>query len=420
MGINNLNELIKRYAPDAFIKVPIDQFAGKRIAIDAANLMFTHMAIARKKVVNRTDLAMGPPDILAIRKEWSNSIVNFILSWVNNGVTPVFVRDGIHPNAKTATRQKRREVREKQKAKIDALYEKLNQTTDLLQTPGALLEELRKELRNYNFIPDEDYELFYSLIAGIGIPCLKADGDGEKLCSMLCIEGKVAAVFSVDTDNLVYGCPLVINHFSDTYSYNAEGQRIQQLDCVRFDRIIQRMDISHNVFVDLCIMSGCDYNENMPGIAGHKSLNLLRKYGNIDKLPDNYKIDCLNHYECRKLFAYEPSEKITIASETPYSLDINKGSLSTIRDFMEQAGVGSKITSLAAVYNNYKPSSDGHIEALKLEVFRYLVPKPVLNIQLPPKSPMITAEDKVKKEPPKIVLNFLKKPPPKLILNIKV
>ena len=95
----------------------------------------------------------------------------------------------------------------------------------------------------------------------MGYLFLQATHEGEQLCAMLAWEGKVDAVFSTDTDLLVYATPLVINDFGK-FAYNPETKITEEYyECVQFDGILDSLKISYNTFVDLCIMSGCDYND---------------------------------------------------------------------------------------------------------------------------------------------------------------
>ena len=382
MGINGINTLIKRHAPDAFFSMPITKLSGKRIAIDGNNWMYTNMAIARKKVIRHTDVAVTEPNPVEIRREWFLLAITFILGWLSNDITPVFVFDGRHPHEKDETKSKRRDQRTALRAEIDALYNQMK--GDILERPANIVDQLRKKLSNYNFISSEDFELFKMVIRGIGIPCLQAEGDGERLCSVLCAEHKVAGVFSVDTDNLVYGCPLVINKFSDVCSYDEYGHRVAHVDCVRLDKVLLGLNISHSMFVDLCIMSGCDFNTNMPGYAAIKSYRLLQKHGSTDDLPRNLNTECLKHVRCRQLFEHKSSDSLTVIQDdidpvpegyldlvpTPTGpvnpLDINKRAIASARDYLEMAGISGQIDRIIACYNHVSPSSDGLIEDLEL------------------------------------------------------
>jgi len=377
--------LLDREAKDAFFTMPITQLEGKRISIDAGMWMYANMASARKKVINRTDVAVQEPSILEIRREWFMAAIMFITGWLSYNITPVFVFDGRSLPEKADTKAKRKDKRVASRAKIDALY--AQQNMDILERPANIIEELRKELRNYNNITPEEFELFKMVIRGIGVPCLQAVADAEQLCSMLCIEGKVAAVFSKDADNLIYGCPLLVRGFSENYSYDESGTRVSDLDCIRMDRVLSGLKIPHSMFVDLCIMTGCDFNKNMPKIAAVKSYGLLQKHGSIDKLPRNYDTQCLKHLRCREIFRYQPSDNLIIKheqiegedsllgyqdiivstkTESIGMLDINKGAIATARDYLEMAGISGQIGKLINCYQNLIPSSDGTVNALEL------------------------------------------------------
>ena len=394
MGIKDLNKLLKRHAKNAFFTLPITLLSGKRIAIDADGWMYTNMSTARKKVVNRSDVTVQEPNPNEIRREWFLQALNFIIRLLSENITMIFVFDGEHPPEKAETKAERRDKRIAARAKIDALYEQLN--GDILSRPSNIVEELRKELRNYNYISSEDYELFKMIIKGIGIPCLQATADAEALCTSLCIEGKVAAVFSKDTDTLAGGCPLLITGFSETCTYDEYGHRVSHVDCVRLDRIHEGLALSHTMFVDLCIMCGCDFNTNMPGYAAIKSYGLIQKHESIENLPRQYNTTCLKYRRCRELFSYQNSVQLTIRRdpiesgeeliENNYgvhnqqeaeSLDINKHAITTARDYLEMVGVSGQIEKIINCYQQVTPATDGHVQELNLADAPRYVPPPI-------------------------------------------
>lgn len=370
MGINGINKLIQRHAANAFFSLPINKLSGKRIAVDGNIWMYTNMAIARKKVIYRTDIMAGEPNVDDIRREWFMALGNFVLLWLSYNVTPVFVFDGTHPVEKDDTKSGRREKRVNARTKIDNLYSQLR------TGQGGSIEELRRELCNYTFISSEDYAMFVHVVRNLGLPCLQAAADGEQLCSMLCVEGKVAAVYSADTDNMVYGCPLVITGLSKTMGRDERGEKIHNLDCVRYDMVLVGINIPHSMFVDLCIMSGCDFNTNMPGYAALKSLALLRTYGRIENLPANLNTECLKYERCREIFRYVPSEKIGGTE----SLDINVHRVTEEKDFFEKVGILGQAIKIATCYSRIQRCNDGYIDELHLVSPARPVRKAVLNI----------------------------------------
>lgn len=375
MGIKSINKLLKTKCSDAFFTLPITAFRGKRISIDASYWMYTNMATARKEIIRKTNVAEGEPNIVDIRKLWFQKAIDFILGWLSNDITPVFVFDGqAHPE-KAKTKADRHEKREASRLKINALYEQLR--GDVLLRPPTIIEELRKELENYTDIPREEYDLFKNVIKAIGLPCIQAKHDAEQLCASLCIEGVVAAVFSKDTDNLALGCPLMITGFSKIdYSYDEHNQRVNHIDCVRLDKILSGLEMTHTEFVDLCIMSGCDYNTNIPGKAVYKSYDLLKQCRSIDNLPKSLDTQCLNHARCREIFAYKSTAELSVAikledgdnvvSNDDNIYNVNKRAISNARDYLELAGVSGKLHNLTYYYSILQAPNNGTIESLQL------------------------------------------------------
>lgn len=386
MGIKDLNKLIKRLAPDAIFTMSIEQLAGKRIAVDGNGWLYANLATARKKVINKTDVTINEPDPVEIRKELLNALINFIIGWLTNNITPIFVFDGKDtPIEKIEVREERQQKRTDARTKIDNLYQKLN--SDPLMNNAKVIEDLRKELRNYLYVTNDDFDSLKMLLKTIGIPCFQAKGEGERLCSAFCVEEQIAAVFSVDTDNLVYGCPLMVTGYSASCSYDQFGNRIPNLDCVRVDKVLQGLNMNYATFIDLCIMCGCDFNTNIPKYGAIKSHKLLSQWGSIDKLPDTFDITCLRHHRCREIFACTPSKELIEGYDGTILLDIDKDAMKTCRDYMDVIGMSMHIDKIVFIYKNLPPCSAGLISSLELT--NVTVAKPIvkrLTLNIVPKS----------------------------------
>src|SRR5438552_2533958 len=140
MGIKGLAEFLRKQVPDAFFDLPLSALRGKRIAIDAHGYLYTILAVARKRVIKRTDVLLERPNEAAIRAEWFEAALNFILGWLANEVTPIFCFDGEPRPEKLETRAKRQSGREKHATRVAELYEKLGE--GLLQFPAQSEAEL--------------------------------------------------------------------------------------------------------------------------------------------------------------------------------------------------------------------------------------------------------------------------------------
>ncbi|GAG53781.1 unnamed protein product, partial [marine sediment metagenome] len=186
-----------------------------------------------------------------------------------------------------------------------------------------MITELRKKMHHLGGIKTEEKELIFKILSQIGIPVLYATGEGEKLCAMLCIEGKVDGVYSRDLDIVAMGCPMSLGEEAG-WIYNPVAQRTEMaLKCTVFKPILRDLKMEYETFLDLCIMSGCDFNSNIDRIGVSKSAKLLSKYKSIDNLPESYKDkkDILNHVRCREIFKREKTENIC---KSELILDINR------------------------------------------------------------------------------------------------
>lgn len=374
MGINNFNSLLRDICPHVFVPIPITQFCGKRVAIDGHNWMFINLSIAHKKNVNSTDVAVKDPDRGITIKYWLAAALDFLCTWLAYGVTPVFVFDGEHPVEKNPTKQKRRAEREAIINRLKEMREQVDKM-DMLARDAKIVDELRKLMCQATYPSKDEVLLLKNLLEGIGIPCLQATGDAEQLCSMLCIEGKVEAVFSTDTDNFAYGCPLVLTEFTNALYNSENGERIHQVTSVSIKSVLEGLNMSFNRLLDLCILAGCDYNSSIPQIGITRAYELMKKYPSIDafprlpsnpdiidhkackcRLPDtnkglpiNYDVKLLNHVRCREMFKFRPSSELIVG---PAELNIRNNLSETGRDLLSSLELSRYLSRLVPLYKN--------------------------------------------------------------------
>lgn len=284
MGINNLNIFLREKCPHVFVDLPLANFSGKKIAIDGNNWAFKLMAVAHKRNVYNTDVAVDELNREDTCSYWFQSIMESICKLLSSGITPIFVFDGQHPEKKTQTKEKRKKTKEDNITLANKLKEELKTMHILMKSPEKI-DELRKILARCAYITSNEMEKLRSLLTGLGIPCLQAKGEAEQLCSMLAIDGHVEAVMSADTDNLAYGCPVIIMDSAENGYDQVNNIKIPQVVVVELKNVLAGLDMTYNMFVDLCIMMGCDYNSNIPLIGGTRAFNLINKFGSIDKIP---------------------------------------------------------------------------------------------------------------------------------------
>lgn len=352
MGIKSINNLLLKSAPNAFLDIPITELKGKRVAIDAPIWMHKNMATIRKKIVMQTNLIEGLPDELTIRREWLLSAINYILFWTKNDITPVFIFDGIHPIDKKEVKEERMEKTRKINEEIKSISDEMEKLDP--EEKYDLSEKLRKKLCNQNYLPKAHIDMLKSILINIGIPCIRASSDGEKLCSMLCLDGIASATVSNDTDTLVYGCPLLITKISGQSYFDGDGNKISNLSCVKIDCILESLNLNQEEFKDLCILTGCDFNKGIKGVGALTAFKLITKHRRIENIPKD--VTSLNHINCRSIFeSCRWEDCVMKGEEQKLNFDIDYEMIKGSRYFLQQGNIEGQIESLM---NSFKSMSN--------------------------------------------------------------
>ena len=304
MGIKSINKFLRKICPEIFETIHISEYAYKKVAIDISLYLCKYKAIAGD--------------------DWLKCFINLIACLRKNEVHTVFIFDGPAPPEKQLEQEKRRLHKEQLRVKVKELensleiYYKTDEINENLKnlyarrkfskSPCRLLgarsnkidfewlkDKIQQKRNQIIDIKPEDYTLAKDLFTLLKVPFFTAPSEAEKMCSKLCISNIVDAVLSEDTDILAYGSPVFlskINTRNDT--------------CTRINHsvMLTKLQLTKESFLDLCIMSGCDYNSNIPRIGNHKAYKYLIKFENIENIENNTNLDIsiLNHKRVRELF----------------------------------------------------------------------------------------------------------------------
>ncbi|KAH9624036.1 hypothetical protein KSS87_008629, partial [Heliosperma pusillum] len=119
------------------------------------------------------------------------------------------------------------------------------------------------------------------LLGLMGIPVVEAPSEAEAQCAALCKNGKVYAVASEDMDTLTFGATRFLRHLMDPPS--------KKIPVMEFEmaKVLEELNLTMDQFIDLCILSGCDYCANIKGIGGLTALKLIRQHGSIETILEN-------------------------------------------------------------------------------------------------------------------------------------
>jgi len=137
---------------------------------------------------------------------------------------------------------------------------------------------IKCERRSVRVSKEQNQEAI-KLLRLMGVPVIEAPGEAEAQCAELCKGGKVYATATEDMDALTFGSPVLVRHMT------MSKERQKRLNIHEYDlkEALLGMGYTMDQFLELCVLMGCDYTDNIRGIGPKKAFNYLNQYGCIDK-----------------------------------------------------------------------------------------------------------------------------------------
>lgn len=307
MGITRLNTFITGKVKDIF-KTKLITEIGKTIAIDTNNWIYSPANDAMKLAVDKINVVNEEIDRDFFIAHVKRLTIEFSKTWLENGVKPIFVFDGKAPDDKDTTKKNRNSTKSDLNERVIDLKAEFQGLDTILVSPKKKLE-LSDLMKRQIWLRSNELIQIKTLLINLGIPVLQCTGEGEKLCSALVRHGIADAVFSTDTDNMIYGASLIVNKFNGM-GRTEKGLAVPSFKTICTQEVLEGLEFTQEEFIDFCIMCGCDYNTNMPTISLGRAYKLMKTHGNIDNLPYRYDTTCLNHEKCRQLFKIDSYEEL--------------------------------------------------------------------------------------------------------------
>lgn len=183
------------------------------------------------------------------------------------GVTPLLVFDGDYLPSKASTEAERERRRAASKATgLELLARK--KTTDAH--------------REFQKAVDVTPEMARAVIDGcqkLGVRCIVAPYEADAQLYYLEKIGEIGGVISEDSDLLVFGVKRLITKL-DQFGECVEVSRDRFSAC----KEISLAGWSDREFRMMCILSGCDYLDNVAGVGLKKAHGLVKRHKDISKV----------------------------------------------------------------------------------------------------------------------------------------
>lgn len=282
MGIKDINNFINARIKKGELKdtVELRKLSGKTIAIDFANYLFRLKARIQKTEVEKMDFEYSKGwsevnyDIISERLY--EHFINCLIAFKKQKIEIICVEDGMYPDEKKETQEKRKDVKRK-------LQEKLEISK---QEKGSLVD-YKAHIKNNVFLSSKERYICMELCKYYGQKVYIADGEAEQLCAQLCKNGEVFAVLSNDTDLYAFDCPNIITAiFNETRSdakvdvlvlddmYSKLFNDIQSLNKLTPELVLKAKKI---ILLCICIMCGNDYVKRIKNMGTERIYNAIKK-----------------------------------------------------------------------------------------------------------------------------------------------
>lgn len=267
----------------------LSSLKGIRVAFETADFIYKQNWAAVKRVIESFPFVWiegngwsvpSNHEVFEMFKVLFKSYIKRILA---TGVIPVFVVEGKSPELKANTCQKRADTRQENNKKFNSLQKETN------------FSKFKDQLQ-YAYPPTlEHIQAVMDVLKDMKITTLRAKHEAEGVCAYLvkCTTDPhhCKCAYSSDYDIFMYGCPAVIRNIRSMYKDSSKGSGLEAtayalkdilitLDLLPHDQpITPEMELkAFEQFNLLCVLSGTDYNENVPKIGQAKILAMIKKY----------------------------------------------------------------------------------------------------------------------------------------------
>ena len=272
MGIKGLKNLIRKYVPESIQPFKVSELYGKTVAVDSSILLYKY----RYTYPDSNFHILG--------------FIHKVLEFRSLGVNPVFVFDGVPPEAKKNVLSQRSDTRNKMKDRLKVLEDDLSkcskdiivdefidsdsdsiEETEEVKKIKELSSEIRKIKKNLLYVHKIHSTEVMELLKSLGIPFFESFGEAEETCAMLQKRNIVDYILTEDTDSLVFGGSNII--FSTRSGY----------ELVKLPDVLSGLGLSMDSFIDLCILCGCDYTGTIPKIGPVTAYKVIQLHGSIEE-----------------------------------------------------------------------------------------------------------------------------------------
>ena len=281
---------LKKFIDPIKKEVELKNLSGKIVAIDAFNTIYQFLATIRQ--------ADGTPLMNKEGKITSHLSGLFYrtINLIENGIKPVYVFDGKHPEFKKREQERREEIKRKYEEKLKEALQK-----------GET--DLKKYAQATSKLTDEIVEESKELLSSMGIPVVQAPSEGEAEAAYLNKKGKVDFTGSQDYDSLLFGSLFLVRNLSIIGKRKIPGKNTYEEvkpEIIEKEKLLEHLRIDEDQLIALALLIGTDYNPGgIKRIGPSKALELVKQFNHdFEKLFKFVKWYDYFEYDWQEIFNF--------------------------------------------------------------------------------------------------------------------
>lgn len=244
-----------------------NDFKDRVIVIDAFNVLHQFLSIIRSR--DGTPLK----DSHGMITSHLSGLLYRSANLIEARIRPVYIFDGKpHP-------LKARVIEQRKQRRLNAEIE-WKEALD-----RGDIETAKKKAQQTSRVTDEIISQSKELLDALGIPYIQAPSEGESQASYMVRKGDAYAVGSQDFDCLLFGSPVLIRNLTSSGRRKLPNKKAYvkvNPEIIHLKPNLKSLNILRKQLIDMAILIGTDFNEGIKGYGPKKSLNLIKKAGNVE------------------------------------------------------------------------------------------------------------------------------------------
>ena len=196
------------------------------------------------------------------------------ISLLEEGITPIYVFDGLPPEEKMAEIERRRKTKEEAAKRLEAAKEVGEANLKkYAQATSRLTNEMAEEAKR--------------LLKAMGIPVVQAPSEGEAEAAYINRLGLTWAAVSQDYDSILFGAKRLVRNLTITGRRKLPNKDVYveiKPEIIETDELLKKLGLTLDQLIDVAILIGTDYNpDGVKGIGVKTAYTIIKKYGDLKK-----------------------------------------------------------------------------------------------------------------------------------------